>query len=61
MDTVLIESDMTAKAILELIPVLNITNLVVGTKGTPCSRYYACYLKHDKTVHLIITNLCDKA
>ncbi|KAI6704723.1 hypothetical protein NL676_007685 [Syzygium grande] len=30
-DTMLIESDMVAKAILELIPVLNITKLVVGT------------------------------
>lgn len=37
-DTVLLESNMTAKAILELITVLNITNLVVGTKRTPCSR-----------------------
>lgn len=31
MDTILIESDMVAQAILELIPVLNITKLVVGT------------------------------
>ncbi|KAG6641952.1 hypothetical protein I3843_09G107300 [Carya illinoinensis] len=30
-DTILIESDMVAKAILELIPVLNIRKLVVGT------------------------------
>ncbi|XP_030512868.1 U-box domain-containing protein 35 [Rhodamnia argentea] len=30
-DTILIESDMVAKAILELIPVLNMTKLVVGT------------------------------
>ncbi|XP_010251075.1 PREDICTED: U-box domain-containing protein 52-like [Nelumbo nucifera] len=37
-DTMLIESDHTAKAILELIPVLNITNLVMGTKRTPSSR-----------------------
>uniref|UniRef100_A0A5B7AZL0 U-box domain-containing protein 35 n=1 Tax=Davidia involucrata TaxID=16924 RepID=A0A5B7AZL0_DAVIN len=30
-DTILIESDMEAKAILDLIPILNITKLVVGT------------------------------
>lgn len=30
-DTVLIESDMVAKAIIDLIPVLNISKLVVGT------------------------------
>ncbi|KAK3037529.1 hypothetical protein RJ639_030337 [Escallonia herrerae] len=38
-DTVLLESNATAKAILDLIPVLNITNLVVGTKRLPSSRY----------------------
>lgn len=37
-DTVLLESNVTAKAILELIPVLNITNLVMGTKRPPSSR-----------------------
>ncbi|CAK9330246.1 unnamed protein product [Citrullus colocynthis] len=31
-DTLLLESNTTAKAILQLIPVLNITNLVIGTK-----------------------------
>lgn len=30
-DTVLIESDMIARAILDLIPILNITTLVLGT------------------------------
>ncbi|XP_042501743.1 U-box domain-containing protein 52-like [Macadamia integrifolia] len=37
-DTILIESDFTAKAILELIPVLNITSLVMGTKRLPSRR-----------------------
>ncbi|RZC61564.1 hypothetical protein C5167_023316 [Papaver somniferum] len=37
-DTMLIESDMTAKAILELIPVLNIKKLVMGTKLSASSR-----------------------
>ncbi|CAK7329032.1 unnamed protein product [Dovyalis caffra] len=34
-DTMLLESNLTAKAILELIPVLNITHLVMGNKGLP--------------------------
>ncbi|XVF28075.1 hypothetical protein REPUB_Repub14bG0164300 [Reevesia pubescens] len=33
-DTMLIESDMVAKAILDLIPILNITKLVVGTSNS---------------------------
>ncbi|XAR67983.1 Ubiquitin--protein ligase [Bertholletia excelsa] len=37
-DTVLLESNATAKAILELIPVLNVTHLVMGTKRPPSSR-----------------------
>ncbi|XP_043725583.1 U-box domain-containing protein 33-like [Telopea speciosissima] len=37
-DTILIESDFTAKAILELIPVLNITSLIMGTKRLPSRR-----------------------
>ncbi|KAI3856309.1 hypothetical protein MKX03_014899 [Papaver bracteatum] len=37
-DTMLIESDTTAKAILELIPVLNIKTLVMGTKLSASSR-----------------------
>ncbi|XP_022737071.1 U-box domain-containing protein 33-like isoform X2 [Durio zibethinus] len=37
-DTVLIESNSLFKAILELIPVLNITCLVMGTKHPPSSR-----------------------
>jgi K+-sensing histidine kinase KdpD len=38
-DTMLLESDATPKVILDLIPVLNITNLVMGTKRQPYSRY----------------------
>ncbi|XP_050221050.1 U-box domain-containing protein 33-like isoform X2 [Mercurialis annua] len=37
-DTMLLESNETAKAILDLIPVLNITNLVMGTTRLPRSR-----------------------
>ncbi|XVF11147.1 hypothetical protein REPUB_Repub08aG0001000 [Reevesia pubescens] len=37
-DTMLIESNSMCKAILELIPVLNITSLVIGTKHPPTSR-----------------------
>ncbi|KAK9278020.1 hypothetical protein L1049_027577 [Liquidambar formosana] len=37
-DTMLLESNDTAKAILDLIPVLIISNLVMGTKRPPCSR-----------------------
>ncbi|KAH7866275.1 hypothetical protein Vadar_017975 [Vaccinium darrowii] len=37
-DTILLESNSTAKAILELIPVLNITYLVMGTKRPASSR-----------------------
>uniref|UniRef100_A0A7N0VEF6 Uncharacterized protein n=2 Tax=Kalanchoe fedtschenkoi TaxID=63787 RepID=A0A7N0VEF6_KALFE len=38
-DTMLIESNSTAKAILDLIPVLNITRLVMGTKLSLPSRW----------------------
>ncbi|KAL0356241.1 UNVERIFIED_CONTAM: hypothetical protein Sradi_4071000 [Sesamum radiatum] len=37
-DTMLVESNASTKAILELIPVANITNLVMGTKQSPFSR-----------------------
>ena len=39
-DTVLIEHHATAKAIVDLIPFHNITNLVIGMKKLPNSRYY---------------------
>lgn len=38
-DTLLLESNTTAKAILQLIPVLNITNLVIGTKKPLSTRF----------------------
>lgn len=37
-DTILIESSETTKAILDLIPVLNMTSLVMGTRHPPSSR-----------------------
>ncbi|XP_057951690.1 U-box domain-containing protein 52-like [Malania oleifera] len=37
-DTLLLESTDTAKSILELIPIVNITNLVMGTKRPPSTR-----------------------
>ncbi|KAL3512757.1 hypothetical protein ACH5RR_025474 [Cinchona calisaya] len=37
-DTMLLESNATAKAILDLIPIVNITNLVMGTKRSPFAR-----------------------
>ncbi|RZC89866.1 hypothetical protein C5167_035860 [Papaver somniferum] len=39
LDTIIIDSDMTAKAILELIPVLNITTLIMGTKRSASSSW----------------------
>ena len=48
---------MTTKAILELITVLNITNLVVGTKRTPCSRQYACFLIQLGFCRFIVVDL----
>ncbi|GMY14925.1 U-box domain-containing protein 33-like isoform X2 [Fagus crenata] len=58
-DTVLIESNMTAKAILELIPVLNITNLVVGTKGTPCSRRLRKKMAKGKFIKKNAPEFCE--
>ncbi|GMJ14116.1 hypothetical protein HRI_005080800 [Hibiscus trionum] len=37
-DTMLVESDMVAKAIIDLIPILNITKLVVGTRKVKSRR-----------------------
>ncbi|CAI9112726.1 OLC1v1013208C4 [Oldenlandia corymbosa var. corymbosa] len=37
-DTILLESNTTAKTILDLIPIVNITNLVMGTKRSPFIR-----------------------
>ncbi|KAL6997111.1 hypothetical protein U1Q18_007233, partial [Sarracenia purpurea var. burkii] len=37
-ETMLVESNSTAKAILDLIPILNITHLVMGAKRPPSSR-----------------------
>ncbi|RVX18259.1 hypothetical protein CK203_006396 [Vitis vinifera] len=43
-DTMLLESNTTTKAILDLIPVLNITNLVIGTKGRLAQGMISCFL-----------------
>ncbi|KAK4842808.1 hypothetical protein QYF36_000403 [Acer negundo] len=39
-ETMLLESNVTGKAILDLISVLNITSLVIGTKRPPSSRLF---------------------
>lgn len=43
-DTVLVEHDAIAKAIVELIAIHKITTLVMGMKRLPNSRYYFCCL-----------------
>lgn len=48
-DTILIESDMVAKAILELIPVLNIRKLVVGTTKSSL-RYNLYFISTGKPI-----------
>ncbi|XP_038709611.1 U-box domain-containing protein 33-like isoform X2 [Tripterygium wilfordii] len=40
-DTMFVESKAIAKAIVDLVPVLNITKLVIGSKSPPCSSQYA--------------------
>lgn len=50
-DTILIESKQTGKAILDLISVLHITKLVMGTKRPRFSRYYFKNYSHtDKEI-----------
>ncbi|KAJ4973231.1 hypothetical protein NE237_006405 [Protea cynaroides] len=58
-DTILIESDFTAKAILELIPVLNITSLVMGTKRLPSSRLLKRGLGKGEFVQKNAPNFCE--
>ncbi|KAL4634142.1 hypothetical protein ACB092_04G176900 [Castanea dentata] len=58
-DTVLLESNTTAKAILELITVLNITNLVVGTKRTPCSRRLGKKMAEGKFIKKNAPEFCE--
>ncbi|XP_043706524.1 U-box domain-containing protein 52-like isoform X2 [Telopea speciosissima] len=58
-DTILIESDFAAKAILELIPVLNITSLVMGTKRPPSSRRLRRGLGKGEFVHKNAPNFCE--
>ncbi|XP_042497956.1 U-box domain-containing protein 52-like [Macadamia integrifolia] len=58
-DTILIESEFTTKAILELIPVLNITSLVMGTKRLPSSRRLRRGLGKGEIVLKNAPNFCD--
>ncbi|KAG5536963.1 hypothetical protein RHGRI_024407 [Rhododendron griersonianum] len=48
-DTMLLESNSTAKAILDLIPVLKITYLVMGTKRPPASSFVVIKRKETNT------------
>ncbi|KAI3941230.1 hypothetical protein MKX01_029804 [Papaver californicum] len=63
-DTMLIESDMTAKAILELIPVLNIKTLVMGTKRSASSIFFSRRLRKRRLgtsnfVHKNASGYCE--
>ncbi|KAK9113638.1 hypothetical protein Syun_020435 [Stephania yunnanensis] len=57
-DTMLIKSDMVAKAILELIPVLNINTLVMGTKR-PFSRWLTKRLGTGELVQKSAPDFCE--
>ncbi|KAF8390493.1 hypothetical protein HHK36_025019 [Tetracentron sinense] len=58
-DTMLIESNLTAKAILDLIPVLNITTLVMGTKRSPSSRQSRKGLRKSEFVQKHAPDFCE--
>ncbi|KAJ9163792.1 hypothetical protein P3X46_023423 [Hevea brasiliensis] len=58
-DTMLLESSETAKAILDLIPVLNITNLVMGTTGLPCPRLLEKKLAKAKFIKKHAPDYCQ--
>ncbi|KAF5190737.1 U-box domain-containing protein 33-like isoform x1 [Thalictrum thalictroides] len=57
-ETMLIESNQTTKAILELIPVLNITMLVMGTKS-PSSRKLRMRLGKGEFVQKHVPDFCE--
>lgn len=59
MDTMLLESNSTAKAILELIPVLNIRHLVMGTKRLPRSRLLRKKLAKGEFVKKNAPDYCE--
>lgn len=48
-DTMLIESDIVAKAVVDLIPILNVRKLVVGTSKSSL-RYHLCSEKVFKVM-----------
>ncbi|XP_011047812.1 PREDICTED: U-box domain-containing protein 33-like [Populus euphratica] len=58
-DTMLLESNSTAKAILELIPVLNIRHLVMGTKRLPRSRLLRKKLAKGEFVKKNAPDYCE--
>ncbi|OWM90527.1 hypothetical protein CDL15_Pgr014830 [Punica granatum] len=58
-DTMLIESNSTAKAVLDLIPVLNITSLVIGTKRSPHSRRLVGKLSKGEFVKRNAPECCE--
>ncbi|OVA20798.1 UspA [Macleaya cordata] len=58
-DTMLIESDVPAKAILELISVLNIKTLVMGTKRSSSSRRLRKGLEKSKFVQKNAPDFCE--
>ncbi|XP_058189881.1 U-box domain-containing protein 52-like [Rhododendron vialii] len=60
-DTMLLESNSTAKAILDLIPVLNITYLVMGTKRPPASRRLIKGLGNGEFVQKKAPDYCEVA
>ncbi|KAI3454436.1 hypothetical protein Pfo_011099 [Paulownia fortunei] len=58
-DTMLVESNASAKAILELIPVANITSLVMGTKQSPFSRLSRKGLGKGEYVQKYAPDYCE--
>uniref|UniRef100_A0A6M2FBD9 Uncharacterized protein n=1 Tax=Populus davidiana TaxID=266767 RepID=A0A6M2FBD9_9ROSI len=58
-DTMLLESNSTAKAVLELIPVLNIRHLVMGTKRLPRSRLLRKKLAKGEFVKKNAPDYCE--
>ncbi|KDP31037.1 hypothetical protein JCGZ_11413 [Jatropha curcas] len=58
-DTILLESNETARAILELIPVLNINSLVMGTTRSPRSRFMRKKLAKGEFVKKNSPESCD--
>ncbi|KGN46441.1 U-box domain-containing protein 33 [Cucumis sativus] len=58
-DTLLLESNTTTKAILQLIPVLNITNLVIGTKRPLSTRLLGKRMRTGEIVKKKAPEFCE--